>query len=176
GGPIGDRVDLHETAFLVPGCELDISAILRMLAADPGDPALRALELAVQRANLAHLAAGLAVVDRMAEAEHAIAGDQRLDLGCFRRHHPDAQAVTNFREFDGLQYLREQPSRVEGEDIEVDVGFGDRMEDGLIVETKTRGEGDAALDRPPHFGYALGEVLDSGDPGIQLLRLTLRSV
>ena len=64
-----------------------------MFAADAADPALRALQLAIERPDFAHLAARQAVLDRVAKSEHAVSGDQLLDLGRIRRNEPDAQAI-----------------------------------------------------------------------------------
>src|SRR3974390_1309589 len=100
-----------------------------MLAADARDPALGSGKLAVQRAHLAHLAAGLAVLDRMAEAEHAVASNERLDLSGFRRHEADAHTITNFGKLDGLQHLWEQAASIEGENVDVGVALGDGIED-----------------------------------------------
>src|SRR5262245_25727984 len=109
-----------------------------MLAADAGDPALGTFQLAVQGTDFAHLAAGLAVVDRLAEAEHAVASNERLHLRGFRRDEPDAQAIADLGELDGLKHLGTQAAGVEGENIDVSAGLGDGIEDGLIVETEAR--------------------------------------
>ncbi len=174
--PVGDGVDLHEPALLIPGGKRDVGALLGMLAADAGDPALGTFQLAVQRPDFAHLAAGLAVVDRLAEAEHAVAGDESLDLRGFRRDEPDAQAIANLGKLDGLKHLGKQAAGVEGENIDVGAGLGDGIEDRLIVETEAGREDDPSLHRPPYFGDALGEAFDFSKPRVQFLGLALRGI
>src|SRR6476619_4655003 len=144
-----------------------------MLAAHAGDPALRAFELAVQRTHFAYLAAAFAILDRIAEAEHAVAGDQGLDLGGFRGYQADAQAIADLGKLDGLEHLGEQTAGIESEDVDVGPGLGNGIKDGLIVEAEARGEGDASLHRPPHLGDPLSKVLDAREPRIELHSLAL---
>ena len=49
--PVGDRIDLDQGMRLGPRGERDMRAVGRVLAANAGDPALRAFQLAVERAN-----------------------------------------------------------------------------------------------------------------------------
>src|SRR5215210_7245354 len=96
-GPIRDGIDLEQRACFVPSRERHPCPLLRMLATDAGDPAGRAPKLAVQRTHFPHFAAGFAVLDRMAEAEHAITANELLDLRGLWRHEPDAQPVAKLR-------------------------------------------------------------------------------
>jgi hypothetical protein len=98
-----------------------------MLPAQSADPGLGAFELAVQRANLADVAAGLTVLHRVPEAEYAVAGDEGLDFACLGHDETDAKPVTQFRQFDRLQHFGKQAPGVEGENVDVDARLGDGM-------------------------------------------------
>src|SRR4029079_10364414 len=50
--PIGDGVDLHQPALLVPGGKRDVGALIGMLAADVGDPALGPFKLTVHEQDI----------------------------------------------------------------------------------------------------------------------------
>src|SRR6185312_12733961 len=99
-GPVGDGIDLDQGMRLVPRGERNVGAVGRMLAADAGDPALRAFQLTVERAHFPDLAARVAVLDRLAKAKHAVAGDELLDLARFWRDEADADAVAQLRQLD----------------------------------------------------------------------------
>ena len=99
-----------------------------------------------------------------------------LDLTGIGRDQTDAHAVAQLRQLDGLQHLREQPPGIEGEDVDVGAGFGDGMQDRLILELKAGGEHDAAFDPPPHLPDAVGEALDAGETLVELARLLARGV
>src|SRR5581483_5225852 len=176
-GPIGHRIDLDQRMRLVPGGECDVGAGRGMLAADAGDPALRAFQLAIERPDLPHLAAALAVLDRVAKTEYAVACDKLLNLTRVGRNEPDAQAVAELRQLDGLEHLGKQPAGIEGEDVDVfDAGLGDGVQDGLVLEPKAGREGDAPLDPAARLPDAVGERLDARKPLVELARLLPRRV
>src|SRR4026207_2495612 len=95
-GPVDDGIDLHESAFLVPGGERRGCPLVRMLAPDAGVPALRALELAGPRPRCAPRPCGVAGGDRIVEAEPPMAGGESRDFARLRRDQADADAVADF--------------------------------------------------------------------------------
>ena len=72
----------------------------------------------------------------LAEAEHAVAGDQLLDLAGIGRDQPDADAVAQLGQLDRLQHFREQAPGIEREDVDLGAGLGDGMQDRLILESE----------------------------------------
>src|SRR5262249_6434126 len=76
--PIRDRLDLGQRMIRIPYRERHVGPLVGMLTAKAGDPASCALELAIERPHFADFAAGLAVLDRLAKAEHAVTIDQTL--------------------------------------------------------------------------------------------------
>ena len=105
--------------LVVPGGEGYLAAARGLSAPQSGDPDGGTIERASKRANLAHVAAGLARLDGMAEAEHAVACHQLLDICGIGRDDADAQAVALLAAVEGLQRLGKVPARVEREDVDV---------------------------------------------------------
>ena len=96
----------------------------------------------------------------MAEAEHPVAGDQRLDLLCVRRDQANANPVAQLGQLDRLEHFGKQAPGIEGEDIDLGAGLGDGVKDRLILEPEAGRERDAALDPPPHLADSIGQALD----------------
>ena len=139
----------------------------RLIAPQARDPAGGAGERSVQRAHLADLAAGLAVLDREPEAEDAVARDELLDLARVGHDHADAQAVALLACLQRLQRLGKVAAGVEGENVDVGAGCGDGMQQRLVLETEARREGDAAGNGARDLGHALLERGDAGEAQIE---------
>ena len=82
--PVGNWIELDELEPLVPRRERHIRAPAGLPAPEPRHPAGRTFKPALQRHDLAHMTAGFARLDGVAEAEHAIACDKGLHLARFR--------------------------------------------------------------------------------------------
>src|SRR4029079_6284409 len=97
----------------------------------------------------------LAVLDRMAKAVHAVAGDQLLDLCGLRRHEADTHAIAKLRKLDRLEHFGKQPSGIEGEHVDLGARFGNGVQDSLILEPEAGGEDDATFDLTAHLPDAV---------------------
>ncbi|ODS00076.1 hypothetical protein AUC68_02830 [Methyloceanibacter methanicus] len=174
-GPVGKRVDLDEPALLVPLGHGRVRAGLRLFAAKPGDPALRALQGPVQRPDLPDFAAALPVVDGLAEPVHAIAVHEFLDLARIGHHEADSRPVAQLGQFDRFQDFRKQPARIERKDVHLraglrHTGLGDGLQDHLIFQTEARRKGDAAVDALGDQLDALDEIVGRSELTVQFLR------
>ena len=176
GLPIGHRINLDEGVRLVPGSERHVRPGAGMLAAKASHPAARALELAIEGQHFSHMAAALTVLHGMAEAEYAVAGDKRLDLGGVRRHDADAPVIADFGKLDRLQHFGEQAPGVEGENVDIGAHLGNRVQDGLVLKAKTGREGNAADDGAANFVDPVRELRDGGKPRIERLGALLGGI
>ena len=78
--PVGHRVQLHDAAVVAVDLDLrDVLARLPLLAAEARDPRVERGELALQRLDLADLAAGNAQVDAAIHQVRALGRDQLRD-------------------------------------------------------------------------------------------------
>ena len=112
------RVDLDQAVRVIPGGERHLGATVDCSRRRPVIQPCGTCKRAVQRPHLAHLAAGLAVLDRLAEAEHAVAGDQRFDLAASGVHQRGCAGRSGSRLLERLERLGEQPAGIEGEDVD----------------------------------------------------------
>src|SRR5262249_37522093 len=126
--------------------------------------------------HLANLAASFTVLDRVLETEHAVAGDQSLDLARLWCNQTDAHAVADFGDLDSLEHLRKETSGVKREHIDIGAGLGDGVQERLILEPEVGREDDASLDSPPHLPDAIGKVLYSREVIAKLVGLFLRGI
>ena len=122
--PVGQRVDLEQAVLVVPGGEGHLATARGLSAPQSGDPDGGTIERASKRANLAHVAAGLARFDGKTEAEHTVACHQLLDVVGIGRDDADAQAVALLAAVEGLQRLGKVPARVQSEDVDVGTPSG----------------------------------------------------
>jgi len=132
-----------------------VAALIGMLAPQTADPALRAFQLPVERADFADLAARLAVLDGKAEAEDAVAGDQLLHFTGIGEHDADVEAVAVLAGFERFQCLGEVAAGVEGEDVDLGAARRDGVENGLILDAEAGREGYAARHRAGDLDEAL---------------------
>ena len=85
-GPLGERVELEETAVVVVDLDLaDVRTARPLVAAQSGDPGVEPRERSRQRLHLADVAAEKALLDRVAEQVRAVTVDEALDLQCVGR-------------------------------------------------------------------------------------------
>src|SRR5438552_2156601 len=121
--PAGQRVALQQGRAGVAG-EVRVGLDLRnartsrrtLIGALPGDPGVEARELALERLDLAHLAALLVAV--LVEAEGPLASHQILDLDEVGERHVDHDAVVLAHRLEEAVSLGVQPPGVEAEDAE----------------------------------------------------------
>ncbi len=90
-----------------------------------------------ERRDLAHLAAGLARRHALAKTIDALAPHQRLGIGRVRIDRPDARAVAQLRLRPDRMGLREEPARVERDDVDRELLRQDQMRDDLILEGRS---------------------------------------
>ena len=91
------------------------------------------------------MAAGLARLDRVAEAKHAVARDKRLHMVRFRREHPDLDAVAILGSSNGFDGLGKQPPSVERKHVYSRSTRDNGVQDRLVLDAKARRKGDRAF-------------------------------
>ena len=91
--PIEQRVELENAAVPIDVDQADFAARLRLSGPDAGDPGRGAGERAVERLDLANMAACQAGVARMQESVDPLRGDQGFDRRGLRIDRADANAV-----------------------------------------------------------------------------------
>jgi hypothetical protein len=132
--------------FAVPGRERDMSASRGLVAPQSRDPARGACERLVERADLAHVAAGLARVDRLAKAHDAVARDEHLHVVGVGKDDADVEAVAQLARVQRFERLRKVPPGVEREHVERPACLCNGVQHGLILEAEAGRERDPARD------------------------------
>src|SRR5690606_30074734 len=145
--PVGDGVQLDELLDRVPGGERNVSASGRLGAAQAREPTGSALKRAVERADLADLAARLAVLDGEAEAVDAVARDELLDLARIREDDADLAVIAALAFLERVERLGEMAACIQREDVEIDARRGDGVKHRLILKAEAGREGYPARHR-----------------------------
>jgi hypothetical protein len=133
--PVGERVRLPELVRLVPAELRRVRARRRLVAADPGDPAVEVEERAVQRLELRlrEVEVGLRVPEPVLDARALEPLDRRpvaaLDLAPVRVR------------------LREEVVRVDREDARLRLELEEHVEQHRLLLLEGAGERDAAWER-----------------------------
>ena len=78
--PVDQRVDLDEAAVGVRLDQRHVLAVTRLVAAQAGEPSVRAGERAVERLDLADMAAGKSCVAGLVEAVDTLPLHQRFEI------------------------------------------------------------------------------------------------
>jgi hypothetical protein len=127
-------------------------------ARNPVDPPLRAGERARERVDLAGVATGGARLLRLVESVDALGRGEGFKGGVPRIDRPNAAAVTPLRRVPGRIGFRKQPASVERDEVDVETGLADVMNDDLALQSEAGGENDPAAERIAEAGQPLGHV------------------
>ncbi len=141
---IGERIELDELALDIELDEIDALARLRLIGAQPGHPGGDAGEQARERLHLAHMAAGLAILDRAIETIDAMLGDEFRERQSLRIDRVNAPRVAGLRLLPQRDRLLEETAGVDGHDIDLEALREDRMGDELILYAEAGREDHAA--------------------------------
>jgi hypothetical protein len=144
--PVEQRIDLDQPVMGRNNSKRDASAFIRLIGAQSGDPNDGAREGPPERLDLAHRAAGVPRFDRGVKSIDALMRYQRFDAIAIRIDGDNALAVSVLGPRPELESLRKQPAGIEGHHVDRKPLTEDRMRDGLVLDTETRREDDAAAD------------------------------
>ncbi len=141
--PVGERAYLDAAVGLALGV-LDLGAVARLLAAQPGDPGVAAGHHAAQRFELAQRAAGLAQLDAAVHRARAVALDELQHRLVGRAVDVHRQAVALLDAADQRQRLRMQLARVERRQRNRQPVARDQVGDDHVLGAQAGGLHDAA--------------------------------
>src|SRR6266705_1181922 len=149
--PVGERIELDDAARGVEFLKFQIGARDGLLAALAGDPGVLALERAIERLDLADVAAALAqlpaFIERVAAEVRGVVGDG-LGVGM---EHAHVVAVARADRRDHVERIGVQPLRVESEDLDAELVPQDHIGDHHVLGGQAGGEGGRrVLERNSH--------------------------
>jgi len=141
---------------LVDRDQLGRFPLARLVRAQADDPCRRAGERAIERLDLANMAAGESRIARSIKTVDPVLLDQRFEAFILRIDRADAPAVAALRLRPKLVALAKQPAGVECRNLNVDRVLGDQMENDLILQTEAGREHDPSVGLAPEPRQALG--------------------
>lgn len=118
--PVDQRVELEEAAHRVNGHKARAAALCRLIRPQPGDPAARPGKRAVERLDLADVAAGEARLARGVETIDALRRHEAFERARLGVDGADAAAITLLGLFPGPVGLGKQPPGVERGELDVE--------------------------------------------------------
>ena len=81
--------------------------------------------------------------------------------------------VAQLGKLDRLKHLGEKAPGIERKHVDLCARFGDGVQNRLILEPETGGEGNPAFDPPPDLTDAVGQILVPGKTQVERVRLFL---
>jgi hypothetical protein len=141
--PVEKRTNLVDAELGVPTDRLHFAPGHALVPAQAADPRVHRAEHFAQRPQLAHFAAGLALLHAGVEKVRAIDRDQLRDVSGFRREDFIREAVALGRTLHHVVGLLEQASGVEREDAGRGFDPGEHVGQHLVLRSKAGGQRNA---------------------------------
>src|SRR6266850_483280 len=149
--PVGKWIDLDDTPRGIVFLQLELGTRDGLLAALAGDPGFLAFERALERLDLADMAAALAQLLAFVEGIAAEIRDVFGNGAGIRPEHLHVVAVARADRADHVERIGVQPLRVEGEDFDFELVPQDGVGDHHVLGGEARGEGGrSVLERNAH--------------------------
>src|SRR5262245_5062635 len=143
-GPLGERVELHDSAVVVVDLDLpDVRPARPLVSAQAGDPGVQRCQVAGERLHLADVAAEQAVLDLPVEEVRPIPADHRLHLPRVRREQIELHLRVPIAQLlDQVVRLGRQTARVDAEDPDARIELVRHVEQRDAVDLEGRGQRD----------------------------------